>query len=86
MICLLTVKFHEESNGDGLMTHGWCQDRPRAASTSVRSKFLKYCVICLFTGKFDEELNGNGCMTHGWSPDKPSGASTSVRSKFLNSM
>ena len=68
VICLLTVKFHEESNGDGLMTHGWSPDRPSGARTSVRSKFLKYCMICLLIEKFDEESNGNGHMTHGWIP------------------
>ena len=82
MISLFTEKFHKESNGDGLMTHGWSPDRPSGARTSVRSKFLIYCVICLLTEKFDEESNGNGHMTHGWSPDRLSGASTSVRSKF----
>ena len=50
-------------------------DRPSGASTSVRSKFLKYSVICLLTAKFDEELNGDGLMTHGLSPDRPSGVS-----------
>ena len=67
-------------------THGWSPDRPSGANSSVRSKFLNYCVICLLTEKFHEESNGNGRMTHGWSPDRPSGASSSVRSKFLKIM
>ena len=65
------------------MTHGWFPGRSGGASSSVRSKFLRYHVICLSTKKFDEKLNGDGLMTHGWFPDRPSGARTSVRSKFL---
>jgi len=52
-------------NGDGHRSYGWTTDKASGASSSVRSKFLKYCVICLLTVKFDEELNGDGLMTHG---------------------
>ena len=64
MICLLTEKFDEESNENGHRTIGWSPNRPSGASTSVRPKFHKYCVICLFKGKFDEKSNRNSHMTY----------------------